>query len=265
MHFPRATFRVGIATALAVLGAGRARGQDAAPAFEVASIKPSPQVRMWSGFQPQPGGRFEAHATVKAMVAWAYDIREFYVTGGPAWASSDEFTVVAKAETAATPAQMRQMLRTLLSDRFKVSVRRETKEAALYDLVAAKGESKLQEAKGDPGFIAFKGPGQIECQRIDMRGLAGYLQTLLGQVVLDKTGMTGVYNFKLTWTPDESQAGKPGAGPVGGRAENPAGAAPDPGPSIFTALQEQLGLKLEPGRGPVDTIVIEHVEKPSED
>lgn len=257
MHFPRAAFRVGIATALAVLGAGRARGQDAAPAFEVASIKPSPQVRMWSGFQPQPGGRFEAHVTVKAMVAWAYDIREFYVTGGPAWASSDEFTVVAKADASATSDQMRLMLRALLADRFKVSVRRETKEAALYELVIAKGEPKLQEAKGGRGFIAFRGPGQIDCQRMDMRGLAGYLQTLLGQVVLDKTGLSGAYSFTLTWTPDESQAGKPGAGPTG--------AAADPGPSIFTALQEQLGLKLEPARGPVDTIVIEHVEKPSED
>jgi len=105
-----------IATALVVLGAGRARAQDAAPAFEVASIKPSPQVRMWSGFQPQPGGRFEAHATVKAMVAWAYDIREFYVMGGPAWAGSDEFTIIAKADAAATPARMRQMLQTLLSE-----------------------------------------------------------------------------------------------------------------------------------------------------
>ncbi len=257
MLVPRATLRVAIAMALAVLGIGRARAQEAAPAFEVASIKPSPQVRNWSGFQPQPGGRFEAHATVKAMIAWAYDIREFYVTGGPAWASSDEFTVVAKADAAATPAQMRLMLRTLLAGRFKVSIRRETKEASLYGLVIAKGEPKLQEAKGDPGFIAFKGPGQIECQRIDMRGLAGYLQTLLGQVVLDKTGLTVVYNFKLTWTPDESQAGKPGTGP--------AGAAPEPGPSIFTALQEQLGLKLEPGRGPVDSIVIEHVERPVQD
>lgn len=234
-----------------------------APAFEVATIKPSPQFINWSGIQTPGGGRFEAsHATLKAMVAYAYDVREFYVAGGPGWAGSDRFEIVAKtdakADANATPAQMRVMLQSLLTERFKLALHRETKEATVYQLVVSKGGPKLQEAGGDPGFIRFLGRGQIDGQRIPMTGLANYLQTLLGEVVVDKTALTASYNFKLAWTPDEGQAGRPGAGAGLG---NP---AEESGPSIFTALQEQLGLKLEGTKGPVETVVIDHAEKPSE-
>jgi uncharacterized protein (TIGR03435 family) len=239
-----------------------ALGQTPAPKFEVATVKRSPEVVGWSGLQFPGGGRLEAsHATVKAMVAFAYEVREFHVSGGPGWAGSDAFDIVAKSEAGATPAQMQAMLQTLLAERFKLAVRRETKEATLYQLTIAKDgvkSSGLQETSRKIGGIRFLGRGQIEGMGIQMKGLANYLQTLLGQAVVDKTGLTADYDFKLAWTPDESQAGKPGtqAG-LGNTAE-------EPGPSIFTALQEQLGLRLEATKGPVETLVIEHVEKPSD-
>jgi uncharacterized protein (TIGR03435 family) len=233
-----------------------------APAFEVATVKRSPDLMKYSGVQFPGGGRFEAsQLTVKAMVAFAYDIRDFYVSGGPGWAGTDRFEIVAKADPSATPAQMRAMLQTLLAERFKLAVRRETKEATVYQLLVAKdgvNSSGLPESSLKVGGIRFLGRGQIEGIGNTMSGLANYLQTLLDRVVVDKTGLTGNYDFKLSWTPDESQAGKPGA------QAGLANAAEPGGPSIFTALQEQLGLKLESSKGPVEALVIEHVEKPSD-
>lgn len=230
-----------------------------APSFEVATIKPSPQFINWSGIQTPGGGRFEAsHATLKAMAAYAYDVREFYVSGGPGWAGSDPFEILAKADANATPAQIRVMLQSLLAERFKLVLHRDTKDVTVYQLVVSKGGPKLEETAGDPGFIRFLGRGQVDGQRIPMTGLARYLKTLLGEVVVDKTGLAAKYNFKLAWTPDEGQAGRPGAGPA------PGSPAEENGPSIFTALQEQLGQKLDGTKGPVDTVVIDHAEKPSE-
>jgi len=241
------------------------------PAFEVATIKPSTDLMVWSGFlfpgtqRPDRTGLatfFEAsHVTVKAMVAFAYDIRDFYVSGGPGWASGDRFDIVAKTDTSATHAQMRVMMQTLLKERFQLSVRHENRDATVYQLVVAKGAPKLKETsrKDGPGGLRFLGRGNVEGLGTAMTGLSSYLQTLLGNVVLDKTGLTGNYDFKLTWVPDEAQAGKPGA--QGLPATN---GAEESGPSIFTALQEQLGLKLDASKGPVETLVIERVEKPSE-
>ena len=243
-----------VVLSLAVLAA--AWGQN--PAFEVATIKPSPDLMQWSGFQSPGGGRFEAsHVTLRAMVAYAYDVRDFNVSGGPGWAGSDRFEIVAKADGNATPAQMRMLLRTLIEERFKLAIHRETKEATMYELVVAKGGFKIADAAGSQGFLKFAGRGQVEGQRLPMGGLANYLQTLLGQPVADKTGLKGVYNFKLEWTPDETQSGKPGA------QTTPGNVSDEIGPSIFTALQEQLGLKLETAKGSVETVVIDHAEKPS--
>jgi uncharacterized protein (TIGR03435 family) len=212
----------------------------------------------WSGFQAPARGRFEAsHATVKAMVAYAYEVRDFYVSGGPGWTGTDRFEIEAKTEENATPEQMRLMLRTLLQERFKLVLHRETKDATVYQLVAAKGAPKLEEGAG-AGFIKFEGRGQVDGHGVTMSGLASYLQTLIGQAVVDKTGLTATYNFKLTWMPDETQGGRPGAGAGAADAVN------EGGPSIFTALQEQLGLKLEASKGPVETLVIDHAERPSE-
>jgi uncharacterized protein (TIGR03435 family) len=139
-------------------------------------------------------------------------------------------------------------------------VRHEARNVIVYGLVVAKGAPKLKESsRNGVGGIRFLGRGNVEGMGTAMTGLAGYLQTLLGDVVLDKTGLTASYDFKLTWAPDEPQAGKPGA--QGVPAIN---GAEEGGPSIFTAVQEQLGLKLEASKGPVETLVIERVGKPAE-
>jgi uncharacterized protein (TIGR03435 family) len=245
-------------------------GQSAAPAFEVATIKPSAELMTWSGFLLPGGARlvgdgnlcpqcFEAsHVTVKAMVAFAYGVRDFYISGGPGWAGGDRFDIVAKTETSATPAQIRVMMQTLLKERFKLAVRHETRNVTVYQLVVAKGAPKLTESSLKGGGIGFPGRGTAVGRGTPIFGLASFLQTLLGDVVLDKTGLTASYDFKLTWVPDEAQAGKPGAQGVAA-----ANGVEESGPSIFTALQEQLGLKLEASKGPVETLVIEGVEKPS--
>jgi bla regulator protein BlaR1 len=231
-----------------------------ATSFEVASIKASPPEMLSSGFRLVGGGRLEgSHVTVRDMVAFAYDVRDFSVTGGPGWASTDRFEILAKAEADATKPQMREMLKLLLADRFKLAIRHETKQATLYRLVVAKGSPGIQRSSATSGFLKFVSRGHIEGEAIPMSGLAAYLQTLLGQVVQDQTGLAANYDFKLLWTPDEAQAGKPGTqGLAAGNPDDESAA------SIFTALQEQLGLKLESSKGPVDNLTIEHVEKPSE-
>ena len=253
------------------LMAAAAFAQSPAPAFEVATIKPSADLMVWSGFLFPGSGRmvgdgnlcpqcFEAsHVTVKAMIAFAYDVRDFYISGGPGWAGGDRFDIVARTDTSATRAQIRVMMQTLLKERFKLAVRHETRNATVYDLVVNRGAPKLTESTLKGGGIGFPGRGTAVGRGTTMTGLAGFLQTLLGDVVLDKTGLTANYDFKLTWAPDEAQAGKPGAQGVAA-----ANGVEESGPSIFTALQEQLGLKLEATKGPVEALVIDRVERPSE-
>jgi uncharacterized protein (TIGR03435 family) len=242
---------------LSVLLSAAASAQTA-PAFEVATIKPSPDFMVWSGFQILTGSRFQAsHNTLKTMVGYAYDVPEFNIAGGPAWVDSDRFDIEARTAGDATPAQARPMLRTLIEERFKLAVHRENRTATVYQLVVPKGARPILEEDSTGGFLKFVGRGQVEAHGYKMSGLATYLQTLLRQPVVDKTGLTAQYNFKLTWVPDEAQAGAPGAQP------GLAGVSND-GPFLFTALQEQLGLKLESAKAPVEMIIIDHAEKPSE-
>lgn len=225
-------------------------------AFEVASIKPSAPAMIWSGFRPSAGGRFEAsHVTVKAMVGFAYDARDFQISGGPSWASSDRYDILAKAPESTSTTQLREAMQALLKQRLKLALRRETRQLTVYELTAARGGAKLHEATTGSGFLRFVGKGQIEVSSYPMRQFALYLSTLLDRMVIDKTGLASKYDFTLKWTPDEAQSGKPGAqGEVEGG-----------GASIFTALQEQLGLKLESSKAPVETFLIDQVERPSED
>jgi uncharacterized protein (TIGR03435 family) len=259
------------------------------PSFEVATVKPnkpdaSGQLRVGIGFEP---GRFVAMAvTLKQLIALAYNVRDMQVSGGPSWVDSERFDVNAKEEDADAAAleklppeqrseQLRLRVQSLLADRFKLTLRHETKDFPIYALVVAKNGPKLQESK--PGGTAIKGPdgrpaggqqmmrmgpGELNAQGIPMESLARLLSQQLGRTVVDKTGLKGNYDFTLQWAPEQGRAAMiqgppPGPGTV---------AAPPPessGPSIFTAIQEQLGLKLESQKGPVENLVIDHVEKPS--
>jgi uncharacterized protein (TIGR03435 family) len=252
--------------------------------FEVASIKPSsPDARGTSlTFQP-PNGLQVTNAPLRMVITFAYDIRDFQLSGGPAWIGTERYDILAKADRlpgsenvpadprkmtdqqrTAMQQQMRERVRALLAERFQLVIHRETKDAPVYALVVAKGGSKLQavqEAADGPVGLRM-GRGQLTGMAAPMPMLANVLSSQLGRPVVDKTGLREKYNFKMEWTPDSSQGGeKPGLLPPG--VEPPPVSSDPDGPSIFTAIQEQLGLRLESQKGPVATIVIDRVEKPS--
>jgi uncharacterized protein (TIGR03435 family) len=212
----------------------------------------------------------------------AYWVQDFQVLGGPAWTNSERYNVEAKSE--GNPAFNRDVrslqlrrLQTLLRDRFKQALHRETKELPIYQLTVAKGGPKLQpptciqrepgDLKIEPGktmmdycgFGGFSGRGGYQASNASMAELAEALAVPLGRIVIDQTGITGRFRIQLTFTPD---ATVPFPDAPGGPTD--AAATADLGPSIFTAIQEQLELKLESSKGPVEVLVIDHVERPSE-
>jgi uncharacterized protein (TIGR03435 family) len=149
-----------------------------------------------------------------------------------------------------------------LADRFKLVIRRETKEMPLYHLVVGRNGHKLKEYTGDDPHGGIRGnrPGEIIGERASLYGLIANLTGMLGRPVLDRTGLTGRYDFKLEWTPDMLPGGK---GPDGPGEKVDASAPEFSAPSLFSALQDQLGLKLEPQKGPVEVFVIVSAEKPA--
>ena len=252
------------------------------PTFEAASIKPAKPGAMGSFIRNQPGGRFSANnMTVKNLLTIAYDVQPFQIVGGPGWLDSERYDVEAKAEessdgdaAAKPPSDMRKQmdaqrlrLQSLLAERCKLTMHRETRQLPVYAMVIAKGGPKLKESPvnttGKPNMQMRMGFGQLNGVDTPLSILAETLSRQLGRVVLDKTGLTGNYDFNLQWTPDAGQMAAMGPPPGA-----PPGMAPPPsdpnGPSVFTAIQEQLGLKLESQKGPVDVWVIDSVEKPSE-
>ena len=260
----------------------RAQPAAAPLTFEVASIKPSAPGARGTMLQMQPGGGLRVSgATLRMLITFAYDVRDFQVSGGPGWINSDRFDINARAERSSgadeTPADPRQMtdqqrktsmqqarerLRALLAERFQLAVHRDSREQSVYALVVGKNGPKLQEAKGGPGPMMRMGMGQFNGQGVEMQMLATVLSDQVGRTVIDRTGLKGKFDIKLQWTPDPGQGfGPPGPPPPGVEAPPPL----DPnGPSIFTALQEQLGLRLESQKGQVEALVIDRVEKPSE-
>ncbi|MGD0300483.1 MAG: TIGR03435 family protein [Bryobacteraceae bacterium] len=169
------------------------------------------------------------------------------------------------AQMKTTVEQMRQKLQALLADRFQLTIHHETKEQPVYALVIGKNGSKLQESQMKPGDrhrLMRMGRSELNAEGAAIDMLTSTLSNVLGRPVIDRTGLKGDYDFKLQWTPDPSQSGGFGGPPPPGVEAPP---PPDPnGPSIFTAIQEQLGLRLESQKGPVDLIVIDRVEKLSE-
>jgi bla regulator protein BlaR1 len=261
-----------------------AQSQDGPrPSFEVASIKPNNSGDGRIAVMAQPGGRFVAtNVPLKLLMRNAYRVQDFQISGGPSWINSDRFDVEAKADGAVNGEQVALMLQSLLEERFKLNIHRETKELPVYALVVGKDGQKLQQTQSDttaPAALPPSGPpgergagprrgfmigrGQLEATAADISQLTTVLSQQVGRTVIDKTGLKGLFDFKLKWTPEPGQPNPFGlpAGPGGPDIGPPI----DPnGPSIFTAVQEQLGLKLESQRGPVEIIVIDSVDKPSE-
>jgi len=253
---------------LMMVGAGSLllKGQE----FEAASIKPSAPAemgRMRVGMSMLPGGRISmAGVTVRLLIQQAYGVLDFQIVGGPDWMRSERYDITAKPEGAASQDQVKVMIQALLKDRFKLAFHSETKELPTYALVVAKGGPKLKAAEvsaggegGGRGGQIRMGRGHFEANGVGVSALVNQLANTLGRSVIDKTELTGEYDFKLDWMPEESQQGMM-KGPAGD------GAAPsdNPGVSIFTALQDQLGLRLESTKGPVEILAIERAEKASE-
>jgi bla regulator protein blaR1 len=275
-----------------------------APSFEVASIKPNHSESGFAAIRvpglAAPKDRFiAANTTIKGLMRWAWapglsrPLPEDQVVGGPGWINSDRYDIEAKLDDLQVAAmeklapldrsvQVKLMVQSLLADRFKLVVNDSmTVPRPVYALAVTESGSKLKETAPcnmppmppppppppgtqrpanmpQAGRMVLR-PGEMIACAISTSDLARDLQFELGRPVLDRTGLTGKYNFDLKWTPDVTPGAMPGP-PTAAEM-----APPDTsGPSIFTAIQEQLGLKLESTKAPVETLEIVHIEKPSE-
>jgi uncharacterized protein (TIGR03435 family) len=235
----------------------RSRAQSAeSPAFEVASVKPASPDALGVMMRFMPGGGLRiVNASLKDIISIAFDVDRRQITGGPDWINSERFDIVATSPQRSDDEKLiRQRIQTLLSERFHLSAHREDRELPVFNLVSAKSGHKLQPSNEDDGVSRNR--GKVIGNGATTMILASVLTTILGRPVLDQTGLTERYKFQLEWTEE--------SGPIekGGIVSIPSDANPDsPGPSIFSAIQEQLGLKLESARGPVKFIVIDRVEK----
>jgi uncharacterized protein (TIGR03435 family) len=259
---------------------GQIQADEAAaklPAFDVASIKPDKSGTQMIMFRLTPDGVNISNAPLKLLIQQAYGVEENQVIGLPNGLSSERYDVEAKVDSSDVaklhdqdPHQRMRMLQPVLAERFQLKVHRETRDLPVYELVVAKGGPKFHEAKpGDTYPNGIKGPdghsgpglmwlqdGRLTCQALGMAELTRILAEHLGHNVLDKTGLTGKYDFTMQW-PRE-----PGPGPMSGGAEG-GNAVESSEPSIFTMIQEALGLKLESHKTAVEVLVIDHVEAPS--
>jgi bla regulator protein blaR1 len=242
-----------------LLAAASLYGQTAAQqAFEVASIKPAdPNAR---GTRINTDRRFVTikNWTVKRLVQRAFGVEDYQVTGGPNWLDTYRFDISAKVDEAEPELKgkegqerLRAMFESLLGERFQFQFHRETRQLPVYNLVAAKSGFKLTPAKDTSSSSTNSNNGRLTCQGVSMPQFAAFLSSTIERPVLDATGVPGVFDFKLEWSTQDGVAKAPDANELGG-------------PSIFTALQEQLGLKLESTKGPVEIIVVDHAEKPTE-
>jgi uncharacterized protein (TIGR03435 family) len=292
---PRAS-AVGIAASAAVLIALTLAGslaprwiafaQQPRLAFEVTSIKPNTIVSEMVKLGPPVGGRFTAtNVNLKMLVMRAWKVKNFEISGGPGWIDSDRYDVAATAaESNIAEDQFKAMLQALIRDRFRFAAHRESREMPIYALSAVRNGSKLPESTGNC-VVALPNsppppppaPGQpppvlcggflmdgsrLEGRKISMAQLTSALSNMLGRSVIDKTGYNGIFDVHLEFTPEGiAPLGGGGFGSPGGPAAD-AGGPDSPGPSIFTAIQQQLGLRLESAKGPVEILVIDHAEKP---
>jgi uncharacterized protein (TIGR03435 family) len=236
-----------------------ASAQSSKPKFEVASVKPSdPQDPRTNMETPPNGSRFSTTGTsLKFLIGIAYEKAPAQISGGPSWIDVDRFEIDARPETVVPGLEgykrTKLMLQSLLEERFKLAVHTETRQEPVYELVLTKTGSKLKD-------VSFAVPrqemrkGQLLVTSTRLSFVIPIFSALVQRPVVDKTGLTGVYDFTLTFRPEP---GIPGAvGP------NPLPPVDPEAPGIFTAIQEQLGLKLESARGPVEVLVIDHAEKP---
>jgi bla regulator protein blaR1 len=289
------------ASALALpIGYGAVRGQSSTvssstsksspthevPRFDVVSIKPTAPTDDKTLFQYFPDSTSFRGAPVGVVLQAAFGVDDGRITGAPSWVNTNRYDIEAKVAPEDAPRMdklngddRRAMLVPLLVDRFHLKYHHQTREQSTYALTVANGGPRLTRGDPDPPpgwkpdkdlpmekerFWIMAEPGHIEANSIPMHILAEQLtrMNILGRLVVDKTGLTGNYNFTLRWTPDNDPF--PGLTKMLKESDGLGASATDTPPSpLFTALREQLGLKLEPGKGSVDVIVIDHIDPPS--
>ena len=246
--------------------AAKPMAADAPMNFEVATIKPTKPGTQGKGITMRgPREVITINTSLNDIITFAYGIHVRQISGGPAWMESEYWDVVAKPEADGLPnrKQLEAMFQKLLADRFQLKFHREKKELSVYAITVAKTGSKLAQSEGDPNGLPGLGFGRLGnmfARNANMSDFAGLMQSaVLDRPVVDQTGLTGRFDFTLNWTPDEFQFRNFGVG-----APPPPSDKPDAPPDLYTAIQQQLGLKIEAARAPVDVLMIEKVEKPSE-
>ena len=278
----RRALRIGfVALAIAPLAAQT----PARVSFEAASIKPNDGTTPGQGIRIQPGGRFNVtNMPVRTLITFAYQLQQYQLVGGPAWINDDRFNIVAKLEGDLAPSGPGQpdramlALRTLLEERFQLVVHRETRQLDIYAMTLEKpGQPgpKLTPAANDcspeamaarraappetqkPLFcgLQLRGPGKFALSGMPLSFYATTLANQVGRFVVDRTGLEGRWDFELTAAP----------APPGGQIVDAVPTDPDGAPHLFTALREQLGIKLDATKGDVEVLVVDRVEKPTAD
>jgi len=249
------------------------------PTFDVASIRANTSGTLrTSTYGLQPGGRYTVvNWTVRGLLQQAFHVQDFQLVGGPDWLDTARFDVTAKADRQYTSAQVPAMLQALLRERFQLKVHTEARDLSLYTLVLDRRNRRLgpriqpstvdcaaqlgsgapppppENGKVPPCAIENRGGRHLIANGVSMPQFANLLSFPTHATVVDRTGLTGSFNIELEWTPDQELAGAEGATPTPNAV------------SIFTAMKEQLGLRLESHKGPVDVTVIDHIEKPTPD
>jgi len=256
--------RVGLASVSTIslaLGFGLAGGQSQTAsaqnaAFDAASVKRAAAGQRGYSIRPLPGRLSAGNVTVKLLIAEAYHVHDFQVSGGPSWIDSDRYDIEAKAAGDAPPGakELRAMLQKLLADRFGLTVRHESKEMPIVSLELAKGGPKFPAASHPEAPVQFQVAQRqrIVAENAPLENLTEVLTWLLGKPVVDRTGLAGSFDYKLEWAPDEIQLSADEAPPQTDGTK----------PSLAAALQQQMGLKILSQKGPVDLIVVEKAERP---
>lgn len=257
--------RTALCVSLTVLTASQAFGQSApaapaAPAFDVASVRVS-QIGKAGGqgsrrqsIQFSPDSVTMRNVSFRSCIQWAYHVMDYQITG-PDWLAGERYDIAAKSADAVPEDQLRRMLQTLLAERFKLALHRQTKDLPAYVLLVAKGGPKFKESEteGEPSVDPQLNRMAVVIQRTPLSQLVDVLSNILRAPVLDETGLKGKYDVTLDVAQYLPEIGEGRGG--GGRAPI------DPIPIIMTGLQEELGLKLESRKMPLDLLIVDHAEK----
>ena len=240
--------------------------------FDVVSVKPNTSADISVSMAPSPGGITLTNYTLQFILRVAYRVQDWQLIGGPSWMTTDRFDVAARTSSGHLPTGLQPMLQAFLRDRFRLVAHTENRQLPIYLLVRAREDGALgshlkipshctqplprKDAPASPTPICTNEvrSGAIVSRGVTILNLAGNLSPFLDRMVVDRTGTAGLIDYDLSWTPELPADPRAGERP-------PTNA----GPSLFTALREQLGLKLESGRGPVEVLVIDHVKRPTPD